>query len=175
MPHKIPSPGSVDRWLNAVLCSPDMSFIHCLLSSDRISDIVICTVRRFRVEVLILCDIHLGRLMLIYQAFDMCTPVKDPDTFMLYITASVSPESGVPSLSCSSPRAMLARYVGFKEDLDAPGWTQWENSVMRFEQPRGAFADLFARMAAWDENRVVVTTTFAFYPSLRSFHGYRRD
>ena len=122
MPHKISSLGFIDYWLNAVSCSPDMSFIHdCLLSSDRISDMVICTVRRFHIKVLILCDIHLGRLILIYQAFDMCMAVKDPDTFMLYITASVSPESGVPSLSCSSPRTMLAHYVGFKEDLDVPG------------------------------------------------------
>jgi hypothetical protein len=90
----------------------------------------------------------------------MCTPVKDPDTFILYITASVSPESGVPALSRSSPRATLVRYVGFKGDQDAPRWTQWDKSVVTFGQPRGAFADLFAQMADWDENRAVVTTKF---------------
>jgi hypothetical protein len=67
MPHKSPSPGSVDRWLTAVLQSPDMSFIHDrLLSGDRQADTVICTIRRFRVEVLIQCDLHLQRLTVLF-------------------------------------------------------------------------------------------------------------
>jgi hypothetical protein len=93
----------------------------------------------------------------------MCTPTKDPDTFILYITASVLPESNVPPLSRSSPRATLARYVGFKEDLDAPVWTRWDKSIVTFDQPRGSFADLFARMAAWEDNHAVVTINFLTY------------
>jgi len=67
----------------------------------------------------------------------------------------VLPESGVPPLSGCSPRATLARYVGFKHDLGAPYWTKWDKSVS-FRQPRCLFADTFARMANWEENRAVV-------------------
>jgi hypothetical protein len=105
---------------------------------------------------------------------DMCTPVKDPDTFILYITASVSPESGVPTLSRSSPRATLAHYTGFKDHPNAPGWTRWDNSTVTFWQPRGSFADLFARMAAWEVNLAVVRSFQIFLLSY-SFKHYRRD
>jgi hypothetical protein len=106
---------------------------------------------------------------------DMCTPVKDPDTFILYITASVSPESGVPTLSRSSPRAILARYTGFKDHPSAPGWTQWDNSTVTFWQPRGSFADVFAQMAAWEVNLAVVRSSFQIFLLPYSFKHPRRD
>jgi hypothetical protein len=99
----------------------------------------------------------------------MHTPVKDPDTFILYITTSVSPEAGVPTLLQSSPHAILAHYLGFKEDLEVPAWTQWDDSIITFWQPRASFADLFARMAACDENHAVVRINLPFYLLLCSF------
>jgi hypothetical protein len=83
--------------------------------------------------------------------------VNNPDVFTLYIRAFVSPQLGLPILACSSPCAMLARYVGFKKDIEVPAWTRWDQSIMSFYQPQCSFADMFAQMASWEENRTVVS------------------
>ncbi|KIM78576.1 hypothetical protein PILCRDRAFT_11041 [Piloderma croceum F 1598] len=131
-----PAAGAVDRWLATNIQSPYPS--SYLLMGDGPANEVLCIIRRFHIVV---SDMPMA-------------PSKDPDTFILYITASVSPELGIPPLACSSPRATLARYVGFSDDLEAPEWTRWGNSILSFRQPKGSFADLFARMATWEENRM---------------------
>jgi len=128
----LPVIGAVDRWLTANL---ESAYPSCyLLMGDGPANEVLCTVQRFHIK---------------------ASNTGHPDLFILYITGSVLPQLGIPILSCSSPRATLARYIGFQNDLEAPSWTKWDRSILSFYQPRCLFADMFARMAAWEENRAV--------------------
>ena len=146
---------AVDYWLTT-----NMQFAHpssYLLMGDGPANEVICAVQRFRIQVRggkplrpLVTDTSL-------QGPHTGTLIRNPDIFILYITATASPELGVPILSCSSPRAILGRYIGFEHDPGAPAWTRWDNSIMSFHQPRCSFADMFARMASWEENRTVVS------------------
>jgi len=61
-----------------------------------------------------------------------------------------------------SPRAILEKYVGFNNDRDAPEWTHWAQSTREFQQPKASFADLFVRMAVWDENKLQVCCVIVY-------------
>ncbi|KIM72925.1 hypothetical protein PILCRDRAFT_93270 [Piloderma croceum F 1598] len=126
---------AIDHWLAINIQAPYPS--GYALMGDGPANEVICNVQPCHME-----------------ASNEDASIKDPDTFTLYITASALPESGVPPLSSCSPRATLARYVGFNHDPGAPYWTKWDKSVS-FRQPRCLFADAFAQMANLEENRAV--------------------
>lgn len=65
------------------------------------------------------------------------------------IPRGVTPEN----ISGTSPRAILARYVGWQEDWDVPEWVQRREGVtLDFRQPRASVAALFVNLALSKEN-----------------------
>ncbi|PSR74207.1 hypothetical protein PHLCEN_2v10029, partial [Hermanssonia centrifuga] len=58
-------------------------------------------------------------------------PFEDSGTFTLYVIAHVSPELIFPKSSRCSPRAIMARFVGWGSEMEAPEWTQWPTNVDR--------------------------------------------
>jgi hypothetical protein len=65
------------------------------------------------------------------------TIFEDPDTHILYITASATNES-IPIFHRTSPTAILDHFVGDMRDIAAP--------ELQFHQPRSSIADIFARL-----------------------------
>lgn len=55
-------------------------------------------------------------------------------------------------MSRTSPRALLDRFVGSKQAIDAPEWTQWDDPTLKFQQPLATFAALFMKVATWNVN-----------------------
>jgi hypothetical protein len=61
-----------------------------------------------------------------------------------------------------SPQAILERFVGSSEALDAPEWTRWIQPTLEFQQPKATFVTLFIQMAQWDENKNEVQLTIYY-------------
>jgi hypothetical protein len=156
--HKRLPPEPIDRWLAANSHSPTVAFIQdYLLLKNAVTEHVVCVVER---ECIAVSCIYINTLNLIEfsqpQAPDDGTIFEDPPTYTLYITAHLPRGAKYYMLLWQSPRAVLEKFVGFSNDPDAPEWTRWVHSILEFQQPKASFADLFVRMAAWDENKVQV-------------------
>lgn len=80
-----------------------------------------------------------------------CTMFEDLPTYTLYITAIVRMDT-VPFLQRRSPVAILDRYEGTGVEIDAPEWIRNGEEYHRFYQPRGVFAELFAKLALSEHN-----------------------
>lgn len=76
---------------------------------------------------------------------------QDPDTHLLYIVARAS-DTLFPLCACTSPLAVLDRFIGDPSELDAPEWSMSDSFEMHFRQPRASFAKLFAQLAVSDYN-----------------------
>ncbi|KZP12950.1 hypothetical protein FIBSPDRAFT_961013 [Athelia psychrophila] len=76
---------------------------------------------------------------------------EDLPTYTLYITAIVRMDT-VPFLQRRSPVAILDRYEGTGVEIDAPEWIRNGEEYHRFYQPRGVFAELFAKLALSEHN-----------------------
>jgi len=127
-------PGPVDRWLTANSACGTTNLLCTLLMNNEVEDFVICTVRRVRIE-----------------ATPNDTIFGDPDTHILYITASATNES-IPIFHRTSPTAILDHFVGNTRDIAAPEWMAWDRVELQFRQPRSSIADIFARLAVSDHN-----------------------
>ena len=76
--------------------------------------------------------------------------------FKLYIRV-VSPHTA-HSAHLIIPLAVLVIFVGSKDAVNAPDWTQWVCPTPQFQQLHASFATLFAWMAQWDVNQDGVCT-----------------
>ncbi|KAJ7170890.1 hypothetical protein C8R43DRAFT_1231605 [Mycena crocata] len=73
-------------------------------------------------------------------------PLDDPNTFHLWMEVELPCTSGVHPAYQTSPTILLARYIGFKDDGDAPGWIRdgiQPGERSRFILPREFLAALF--------------------------------
>ena len=80
-----------------------------------------------------------------------CDVFEDLPIYTLYITGTVNMAS-VPYLQHRSPVAILDRFEGTGDEIDAPEWVNEGEEHLRFYQPRGVFAELFANLALVDLN-----------------------
>jgi hypothetical protein len=78
--------------------------------------------------------------------------------YNLFISADIPPSSGIDEKYLLSPLIGLTSFEGHHTDVHAPKWTQMLTAghSLRFRQPRGAIAEVFAALAFWVENRLVV-------------------
>ncbi|KAF7970989.1 hypothetical protein HWV62_22489 [Athelia sp. TMB] len=99
------------------------------------------------------CNIHRVRI----QPPSTCDVFEDLPIYTLYITGTVSMEN-VPYLQHRSPLAILDRFEGTGDEIDAPEWISEGEEHLRFYQPRGVFAELFANLALVNLNASQVYT-----------------
>jgi len=100
-------------------------------------------------------NIHDLWLISFVKATPNDTIFGDPDTHILYITASATNES-IPIFHRTSPTAILDHFVGNTRDIAAPEWMAWDRVELQFRQPRSSIADIFARLAVSDHNSLEV-------------------
>lgn len=159
-------PGSIDRWLTANSHSPRIDFLKdYLLLGDVKAEYVDCVVKSVCVKKV--C--HL--LSCINNCFHLfAQESKDDPTceYMLYITACASPDSHMGPFLSQSPQAVLERFIGSRDAIDAPEWTRWTRSTLEFQQPKATFIELFIRMAEWDNNKKQVRLKTHFVSLHRS-------
>lgn len=86
------------------------------------------------------------------------------------VQVTVPASSGLPTTALLSPRVVLALYEGdCDEDEDAPEWTLLiPNRDMLFRQPRGAMAEVYARLALWDTENVCLFS-FLFFCNIAHY------
>jgi hypothetical protein len=85
------------------------------------------------------------------------------DTYTLYLKVAVPESSGLPTITFTSPQAILGRYEGYSFDEEAPLWAGMKpGKPFLFRQPRGAMAELFHGLAIWAENLAVVSDNSQF-------------
>jgi hypothetical protein len=73
--------------------------------------------------------------------------------YTLYIIARAPLSTGTFLFPHKSPRAILERFIGSGDAVNAPEWTRWTGATLEFQQPKVTFAALFICMSNWDENR----------------------
>lgn len=156
-------PRLVDRWLTSNLRSTRIAFLkdYLMLIDENGADCVICSVECVRSKVCAYCICNMC-LAISYLRLRVQTPANaanfaQPDVWTLYVTATAPSRTGSGQAAIVSPRAILERYVGSKEAIDAPEWTQWTCAIEEFQQPRASFGVLFTRMAFWKVNRDYVS------------------
>jgi hypothetical protein len=149
-------PGPIDRWLTANSRSPWISFLRdYLMIDDMQKDYVICFVEAVYVEVCLL-SYRPEHFSTLWQGAVNSAGFKQPDTHSLFVTARAAPGAENSMLLYISPRALLERFVGSSQALDAPAWTAWTQPSLEFEQLRATFTELFVRMADWEINKIQV-------------------
>lgn len=130
-------PGPIDRWLTVNSHCPRITCLQdYLLLTDINREYVDCFVESICVETAI-----------------NCAGLIQPPTYSLYISARVPSSTPTLLFLRKSPRALLERFTGFNNALDAPEWTRWDKPTLEFQQPKATFAAIFIRMAGWNENK----------------------
>jgi hypothetical protein len=144
-------PGPIDRWLTTNARSPRISFLQDYLMITAIaSEYVVCIVEMAQVQRAVSSfQTLVGYLSLMLAQGTL-------NIYTLYLTA-YDTSFLTPSFLRTSPRIVLQRFAGTKDDIDAPEWTSWTSPTLEFQQPRATFAVLFLQMANWEVNRVRVS------------------
>ncbi|KAJ7134141.1 hypothetical protein C8R46DRAFT_1056066 [Mycena filopes] len=85
------------------------------------------------------------RVVHLKAPIDNGTIFKDPDVFLLWLFVDIPATSGVHCDQRKSPTALLARFEGFKDDADSPGWIHRmpPGERFRFTHDRAFLAALF--------------------------------
>lgn len=85
----------------------------------------------------------------------------DPDTYILYLTAVVSPDLMLEEQQRVSPRMVFDQYIGHKETLCAPDWIKWTAGEMyEMWRRRDYVMNVLARLAADRRNSVQVSARY---------------
>jgi hypothetical protein len=144
-------PGSIDRWLTVNSRSPRIDFLKdYLLLEDVKAEYVDCVVKSVCVKKVCHPLSCINNCLHLFAQESEDDPARE---CTLYITACASPGSHMGPFRRQSPQAILERFVGSHNAIDAPEWTRWTQSTLEFQQPKATFIELFIRMAEWDNNK----------------------
>lgn len=90
----------------------------------------------------------------------------DVFAYRLILHVEIPDTSNIDLSFQSSPLVTLGYYEGLNSDPESPEWTHLHAGwPIRFRQPQGAMAEVFHKLAFWNENSMVCHLTF-FFPSL---------